>query len=65
MLEGTYIPNDESYECDTVFYDNIELGNNDITLCEKTKYDIEDFAKETRSLITNANLLKKLKGKKN
>ncbi len=59
MLEGNYLPDTKEFNCDVTYYENIKLyqNNNETVLCDKVKYDAENFAEETRTLITNPTLL--------
>lgn len=63
MLNGEFIMKTDEFYCDISYSNNIDPyeNANNLTICEKVRYDVENFAEEIRNLITNPSLLDKMK----
>lgn len=61
IIEGTYNMKNSKFICENKYSYNFNIEEGKDTLCNKIKYDIEDFKKEAINLITDKDLLKSLK----
>lgn len=61
IFEGKYNLKNTKFTCENIYSYKFELEAGVDAICNKIKYDVEDFKKEAQSLITNKELLKKLK----
>ena len=66
MLEGDYNHKEDIFNCSVTHYDNIKLfeNGNETIICDKVQYDVEIYQEEIRNLITNPNILNKMKENK-
>ena len=65
MFEGEYMVEKKAFICEESYYNNIDVyeDNNKEIICDKIELDIGEFYEELRHLITNPNLLNKMKEK--
>lgn len=59
MFEGIF--NDDNLSCDVVYSNNVDPYENKQLFCDNVRYEVEDFGKEIRELITDPSLLEKIK----
>ena len=58
IFEGEYNLKTTKFTCENTYSYKFDLEIGKEAICEKVKYDIEDFKKEAETLITNQKLLK-------
>lgn len=61
LIKGTYNKDSEVFECKPEYSYEIDISKSLSDICNKVKLDVLDFQYEADTLITNANLLKKMK----
>lgn len=65
IIEGTYNMKTSKFTCENKYIYNFNIEEGKDAICNKIKYDVEDFKKESINLITDKELLKSLKKDKN
>lgn len=62
IFEGEYDASREDFTCENTYMYQFDLIGNEEALCNKIRFDVENFYYEMRKLITNPSLIEKMRG---
>lgn len=57
IIEGMYDKDNDNFTCDTTYYSGIDINDAIEAICDKVRYDVDDFRYDALTLITRYDIL--------
>lgn len=61
FIEGIYDEDNDSFTCNDTYYNGIDIDSSIEAICDKVKYDVEEFRYDALTLITRYDILEGMK----